>query len=106
MCGSRRAGQTERAIRSYQQALRYRPESARAYLALADLYRRDGRPDLAIPNYRESVRYDLHLTEAWYGLAAAYQQTGERDRMDEALKGLRKLDPAAADRFEKQYPSK
>ena len=102
----RALGQTERAIRSYQQALRYRPESARAYLALADLYRGDGRPDLAIPNYRESVRYDMYLTEAWYGLAAAYQQTGERDLRDEALKGLRKLDTAAADQFEKQYPSK
>jgi tetratricopeptide (TPR) repeat protein len=99
-------GQTERAVRSYQQALRYRPESARAYLALAEFYRGDGRPDLAIPNYRESVRYDAHLAEAWYGLALAYQQTGERDRRDEALKGLRKLDPAAADQFEKQYPSK
>jgi len=99
-------GQTERAIQTYRQVLRYRPESAQAYLALAELYRRDGRPDLAIPNYRESVRYDSYSADAWQGLAAAYQQTGERERRDEALQGLRKLDPAAADRFEKQFPSK
>jgi tetratricopeptide (TPR) repeat protein len=99
-------GETERAIQTYQQALRYRPESALTYLALADTYQRQGRPDLAIPHYRESVRYEPDLTQAWYGLAAAYQQTGQRERRDEALQGLRKLDPAAADRLEKQLPSK
>ena len=99
-------GQPEQAIQAYRQALRYRPESAQAYLALADLYLQQGKPDLALPNYRESVRYDPELEPAWYGLASAYQRTGERERRDEALKGLRRLDPAAADRFEKQYPSK
>lgn len=99
-------GQTERAIQAYRQALRYRPESTQAYLALADLYQRQGRPDLAIPNYRESVRYDPSSAHGWLGLAAAYQQTGQRARRDEALQGLRKLDPAAADQFEKQYLSK
>jgi tetratricopeptide (TPR) repeat protein len=99
-------GQMERAIQTYSQALRYRPESAQAYLALADIYQRQGRPDLAIVNYRESVRYEPELERAWYGLAAAYQRTGQRERRDEALQGLRKLDPAAADQFEKQYLSK
>ena len=99
-------GQTESAIQTYRQALRYRPESAQAYLALADLYQRQGRPDLAIPNYRECVRYDPNSAQGWYGLAAAFQQTGQRERRNEALQGLRKADPAAADQFEKQYPSK
>jgi tetratricopeptide (TPR) repeat protein len=99
-------GQMERAIQAYRQALRYRPESAQTYLALADLYQRQGRPDLAIPNYRESVRYEPDLAQSWHGLAAAYQQTGQRERRDEAVQGLRKLDPAAADQFEKQYLSK
>ena len=98
-------GQMERAIQTYRQALRYRPESAQAYLTLADLYIRQGRPDLAIPNYRESVRYDPDSAQSWYGLAAAYQSTGQRERRDEALQGLRKLEPAAADQFEKQYRS-
>jgi len=99
-------GQTERAVQTYRQALRYRPESAQAYLALADLYQRQGRPDLAIPNYRESVRYEPDSAHGWLGLAAGYQRTGQRERRDEALRTLRKLDPAAADQFEKQYPSK
>ena len=99
-------GQTERATQTYRQALRYRPESALAYLALADLYQRQGRPDLAIPNYRECVRYDPDSAQGWYGLVAAYQQTGQPERRDEALQGLRKLDPAAANQFEKQYRSK
>src|SRR5450759_1919180 len=98
--------QMERAIQTYRQALRYRPESAPAYLALADLYIRQGQPDLAISNYRESVRYDPDVAQSWYGLAAAYQSTGQHERRDEALQGLRKLDPAAADQFEKQYPLK
>jgi tetratricopeptide (TPR) repeat protein len=96
-------GQTERAIQTYRQVLRYRPESAQAYLALADLYIRQGKPDLAIPNYRESVRYEPDSAQSWYGLAAAYQQTGQRERRDEALQRLRKLDPVAADQLEKQY---
>jgi tetratricopeptide (TPR) repeat protein len=99
-------GQTERAIQAYRQALSNRPESAQAYMALADLYIQQGRPDLAIPNYRENVRYDPDSAPGWYALAAAYQRTGQRERRDEALAGLRKLDPAAADQFEKQYLSK
>lgn len=99
-------GQMAGAIQAYRQALRYRPESAQAYLALADVYILQGKPDLAIPNYRESVRYDPDSAQGWYSLAAAYQSTGQRERRDEALKSLRKLDRAAADQFEKQYPSK
>jgi tetratricopeptide (TPR) repeat protein len=99
-------GRPEQAAQAYRQALRYRPESAQVYLALAELYLRQGQPDLALPNYRESVRYDPDLEPAWYGLASAYQRTGQRERRDQALQGLRRLDPAAADQFEKQYPSK
>ncbi len=57
-------------------------------------------------NYRECVRYEPHLAQGWYGLAAAYQQTGQHEHRNEALHGLRKLDPAAAEQFEKQYLSK
>ena len=96
-------GQNEHAMQAYRQALRNRPESAQAYLALADLYQLQGRPDLAIVNYRESVRYEPDSTEGWYGLAAAYQRTGQRELRDAALQGLRRLDPAAANQFEKQY---
>ena len=98
--------QPKRAIQTYRQVLRHRPESAQAYLGLAELYQRQGQADLAISNYRESVRYDPDWVQAWYGLAAAYQRSGQRERRDEALQGLRKLDPAAADQFEKQYLSK
>lgn len=96
----------EQAIQAYRQALSYRPESAPAYLALADLYQRQGKPDLAIPNYRECVRYEPDLEQCWYGLAGAYHATGQGERRDQALLKLRKLDPAAAKQFEKQYPSK
>jgi len=98
--------QYDQAVQAYRQALRYRPESAQAYLALADLYLSRRQPDLALPNYRESVRYDPELEQGWYGLAAAYHATGQYERRDETLQGLRKLDPAAANRFEKQYLSK
>jgi tetratricopeptide (TPR) repeat protein len=94
------------AARAYRQALRYRPESAQAYLALAELYQRQGQLDLAIPNYRESVRYEPDLEEAWYGLATAYQRAGQIELRDQALQGLRKLDPAAADQLEKQFLAK
>lgn len=99
-------GRPEQAIKAYRQALRHRPESAQVYLALAELYQRQGQPHLALPNYRESVRYEPDSVPAWHGLAAAYQQTGQRERRDQAVEALRKLDPAAADQFEKQYPSK
>ena len=99
-------GQMEGAIQTYRQALRYRPESAPAYLALADIYLQKGQVELAISNYRENVRYDPSSVQGWYSLAAAYQSTGQRERRDEALQSLRKLDRAAADQFEKQYPSK
>lgn len=99
-------GRSDLAVRAYGQALRNRPESAQAYLALAEHYMQHDDPDQALPNYRESVRYDAYLAQAWYGLAAAYELTGQNERRDEALQGLRKLDPAAADQLEKQFRSK
>jgi tetratricopeptide (TPR) repeat protein len=99
-------GRSDLAIQAYKQALRNRPESAQAYLALADHYQQHGQPDLALANYREAVRYDSDLAQAWYGLAIAYHQTGQDDRRDQALQGLRKLDPAAADQLEKAFRSK
>jgi tetratricopeptide (TPR) repeat protein len=99
-------GQTERAIQTYGQALRYRPESAQSYLALAEIYQKQGRQDLAIPNYRECVRYDPDSAQGWYGLALSYQLARQGERRDEALQSLRRLAPAIADQFEKQYPSK
>jgi len=99
-------GQTESAIRTYRQVLRDRPESAHAYLALGDIYLKQGKPDLAIPNYRENVRYEPGSAQGWYGLADAYRLTRQDSRRDEALSGLRRLAPAMADQFEKQYPSK
>ena len=99
-------GRYDQAVQAYRQALRYRPESAQAYLALADLYLRQGQADLALPNYRESVRYEPDLEQGWYGLATAYHSTDQRERRDRALQALRKLNPAAADQFEKQYLSK
>jgi len=99
-------GRPEEAVRAYRQALSYRPESAPAYLALADLYQRQGKLELALPNFRECVRYDPDLEQGWYGLARAYHLTGQLERRDQALLSLRKLDPAAANQFEKQYLSK
>jgi tetratricopeptide (TPR) repeat protein len=99
-------GETERAIQTYRQALRYRPELAQAYLALGDIYQKQGKQDLAISNYRECVRYDPESAPGWYGLAGAYQLTRQSERRDEALRSLRKLAPAIADQFEKQYLSK
>lgn len=99
-------GQMERAIQTYQQLLRNRPESAQAYLALADTYQTQGRMDLAITNYRECVRYDPDSAQGWYGLTVSYQLTRQSERRDEALQSLRKLAPAVADQYEKQYPAK
>jgi cytochrome c-type biogenesis protein CcmH/NrfG len=99
-------GRSDLAVRAYRQALRNRPESAQAYLALAEHYMQHGDPDRALPNYRESVRYDAYLAQSWYGLATAYNLTGQNERRDEALQGLRKLDPAAADQLEKQFRAK
>lgn len=97
-------GRPDLAIQAYRRALRYRPESAQAYLALGELYQQQGKPELALPNYREAVRYEPDLAPAWYGLTLSYHLLGQAERRDAALLGLRKLDPGAADAFEKAYP--
>ena len=99
-------GLSERAIQTYKQALRYRPESAQAYQALGDIYQKQGKLDLAIFNYRECVRYDAESAQAWYGLAVAYQLSRQSGPRDESVQILRKLAPAIADKFDKQYPPK
>ena len=99
-------GQTEPAIQTYKQALRNRPESAQTYLALGDTYQTLGRLDLAIANFRECVRYDPDSAKGWYGLAVAYQLSRQIEQRDHALLRLRRLEPAVAEQFERQYPSK
>lgn len=97
-------GQIDRAAQTYRQILRYRPESSHAYLGLAEIYQKQGKHDLAISNYRECVRYDPESAQGWYGLALSSHQTRQNERREEAVRNLRKLAPAIADQFDRQYP--
>ncbi len=100
-------GRPERAIEAYRQALSYRPESARAYLALADLYQRQGETGA---RHSQLSRDACATSRIWRRLGTDWPaliiSAGNANAGTRPLLNLRKLDPASAEQFEKQYLSK
>lgn len=51
----------------------------------------------AIEAYRQALRIDPELAGSWFGLGLAYALSGNKSAAMEAVKKLRRLDPARAD---------
>jgi Flp pilus assembly protein TadD len=77
-----REGRTDEAINHYLDALRIKPEYAKAHNNLGVALDREGRTDEAINHYREAVRIKPEYAEAHYNLGKALAREG---RTDEAI---------------------
>lgn len=84
------------AIEAYRQALRINPYAG-AWLSIGYAYTKLQRDADAIDAYREAVRIDLDNVTGWTNLALSYALSGNRTAALDAVRQLRRLDPAKAD---------
>jgi Flp pilus assembly protein TadD len=85
-------GKNDDAIRAYQQALRFKPDSADLRNKLGDAYYYGGRLQQAIASYKEAARLRPDNPEAYYNLAIAYDDIGDQQMATINARTLQKLD--------------
>ena len=86
-------GQTEQAVASYLEALKFNPQYVEACFNLATLYRDLDRLDDAIPLYQQVTALHPDFAIAWINLAAALHTTGQLDEAISCYKRYLELKP-------------
>lgn len=81
------AGQTDRAIREYSEALRVKPDFTQAHTNLGLALMEKGRVDEAVEHFSKSLRLNPSDEWAHYGMGLALAQRG---KLDEAISEYRK----------------
>lgn len=89
----------EEAINAHRQALRIDPEHAIAWYNIGNAYDSLKRYDDAIAAYRQALRINPRFAQAWNNLALAYLLSGNTPAALQAIKMLRPLDSASAERL-------
>lgn len=74
-----RKGDEEHAMQDYNQALRFNPSSAGAYVNRGLLFALKNDSHSAIMDYNEALRFDPTMYEAFYNRALAHQGDGDLD---------------------------
>jgi tetratricopeptide (TPR) repeat protein len=95
--------QYDQAIQAYREALRIQPEFADAWYNLGNAYFYLKQYDQAIHAYREALRIKPEYVSAWNNLGVIYYLQGQRDKVREIYQTLRKLDPAKAEKYFKDF---
>jgi len=83
----------DRAMAAYREAIRLRPDYARAYTNLGNVLRTKGRLDDAIAAYRNAIRIKADLAKAHYNLAIALVDKGFVDEAIAAYEKAIRLEP-------------
>jgi len=89
-------GQTDAAIRQYQEAIHVKPDDVEAYLNLGGILGANGQTDAAIHQFQEAVRLAPDDALAHYNLGTAL---GVKGRIDEAIRQFQE-----AIRLKPDYP--
>jgi Flp pilus assembly protein TadD len=92
-------GRHDDAIAAYRQALRITPESAETWYNLGNIYGNRERYDDAIVAYLQALRIAPDYVDVWRSLALAYYLSGNTTAALRAVKTLRTLDPAQAEKL-------
>jgi tetratricopeptide (TPR) repeat protein len=103
------AGRTQKAIESYEIALRFEPENIDVLLALGDLYLAKDNWLAACSKYQEVIKNDPYDHEARVKVADIYLNHGDPAKLlryyQEALPILKKIKNSQADEIEKKVKS-
>jgi tetratricopeptide (TPR) repeat protein len=89
--------QYDLAIRAFQQALAYDPDSADASYLMARTYTYMGRTEDAIASYRKALRADATHTRARYELGTLYMKSGRYTEAEKEFRQLLATEPTAVD---------
>ncbi|MFN2508557.1 MAG: tetratricopeptide repeat protein [Chthoniobacterales bacterium] len=81
----RQKGDDERALRDYDQAIRFNPANAGAYVNRGVIYGHRGDDEAAIMDYTEAIRLDPKMHQAFHNRALAYR---DQDKLDLAERDL------------------
>jgi tetratricopeptide (TPR) repeat protein len=98
----RASGQTEAAIRHYEEVIRIAPRHAKAHFGLGVALRARGQVEAAIGHYEEALRIDPNYAEAHCNLGHALQHQG---RFEEALVRLKQGHQLGSKRPKWRYSS-
>src|SRR5215471_6692294 len=94
-----RKGEYDRAIESYDEAIRLNPKHADAFSNRGVAYARKGDYDRAVENYDEAIRLNPKHAAALYGRGNAYRRKGDYDRAIENYDEALRLNPKHANAF-------
>lgn len=87
------------AIAAIRQALRIDPEHSKGWFSLGASYNALKRHDDAIAAFRQGLRINPEHANGWSLLALTYAQSGNTAAALQAVKTLRTLDPAMAEKL-------
>jgi tetratricopeptide (TPR) repeat protein len=88
-----RAGQYEKAIAHFDEALRRQPAHAGAYYARGTAYQMLGQLERAIHDYTEAIRLDPKFADAYGNRGTAYENLGQLERAIRDYNEAIRLDP-------------
>jgi tetratricopeptide (TPR) repeat protein len=92
-----RKGQTDEAIRQYQEALRLKPKLAEVHNNLGNLFSKKGQTDEALRQFQEATRLKPELAEAHYNLGNAFCEKGQTDEAIRQYQAALRLKPDYAE---------
>ena len=89
----------EAAEQFYQEALKYNPKEARAYLGLGRLYAAQSRVPDSVAAFRKAIELKPKLAEAYFNLGMIYSAVGKKDSALEQYQVLQRLNGDLAKRL-------
>jgi S1-C subfamily serine protease len=95
-----RANNQKQATGWYQEAVRIKPEDARARNKLGVAFYREGRHKEALEEFRQAVRFKADDPQYHLNLGLAALKTGQRPEAEKTMEVLNRLDPKMAQKLE------
>jgi tetratricopeptide (TPR) repeat protein len=87
------AGKYEQSLSAFQEAIRLKPDYAKAWYNLGYAYNRLGQYDKAISAFQEAIRLKPDFIDAWVNLGNAYNRLEQYDKAISAFQEAIRLKP-------------
>jgi len=94
-----RKGESDEAIKHYEEAIRLKPDFAEAHYNLGVAFEREDRPDEAIGQYQEAIRLKPDYAKAHNNLGFGLDRKGQHDEAIAQYQEATRLNPAFAEAY-------